>query len=137
MRQSDIELETYWVTQSGYFILATTVALGMGITDGKLLYCHGVAEGNVDNKISTLDNNNMRVYYCFNNPFTAYFGSPDLHLPPIKIYDRPRTNKIARCTPYLIPAAISVATKNHVITLTTPYYLPYLLPSGIPILSML
>ena len=54
MRQSDISLEKYWVTQSGYFRLVTTVALGMGIADGKLLYCHGVAEGNKDNKISTL-----------------------------------------------------------------------------------
>ena len=36
-------LDKYRVTQSGYFRLATTVALGMGITDGKLLYCHGVA----------------------------------------------------------------------------------------------
>ena len=51
MWQSDISLEKYWVTQSGYFRLATTVALGMGITDGKLLYCHGVAEGNNDKKI--------------------------------------------------------------------------------------
>ena len=44
MRQSDLSLEKYWVTQSGYFRLATTMALGMGITDGKLLYCHGIAE---------------------------------------------------------------------------------------------
>ena len=46
MQQSDLLLDKYWVTQSGYFRLATTVALGMDITDGKLLYCHGVAEGN-------------------------------------------------------------------------------------------
>ena len=45
MRQSNLSLEKYRVTQSGYFRLATTVALGMDITDGKLLYCHGVAEG--------------------------------------------------------------------------------------------
>ena len=62
MRQSDISLEKYWVTQSGYFRLANTVALGMGITDGKLLYCHGVSEGNVDRKISTLDYNTRTVY---------------------------------------------------------------------------
>ena len=58
MRQSDLSLEKYWVTQSGYFRLATTVALGMGITDGKLLYYHGVAEGNKDKKTSTLEYNN-------------------------------------------------------------------------------
>ena len=62
MRQSDLSLDKYWVTQSGYFRLATTVALGMVITDGNLLYCHGVAEENKDKKISTLKYNNRTVY---------------------------------------------------------------------------
>ena len=74
VRQSDLALEKYWVTQSGYFRLATTVALGMGITDGKLLFCHGVAEGNMDKKFLTLEYNNRTVYDCFNNPFTADLG---------------------------------------------------------------
>ena len=52
MRHSDLALEKYWVTHSGYFRLATTVALGMGITYGKLLYCRGVADGNVGVKIN-------------------------------------------------------------------------------------
>ena len=89
MWQSDLSLEKYWVTQSGYFRLATTVALGMGITDGELLYCHGVAEGNKDNKISTLEYKNRTVYDCLNNPFTSDCGSPAMHLPPITIDDRP------------------------------------------------
>ena len=50
MGQSDLSLEKYRVTQSGYFRLTATVALGMGITDGKLLYCHDVEEGNEDKK---------------------------------------------------------------------------------------
>ena len=37
MRQSDIALDKYWLTKSGYFRLATKVALGVVITDGKLL----------------------------------------------------------------------------------------------------
>ena len=53
MRQSDISLEEYLVTQSGYFRLATAVALGMGIADGKPLFCHGVSQESVDKKIST------------------------------------------------------------------------------------
>ena len=36
--QSDLALDKYWVTQSGYFRLADTVALVMGIKYGKLLY---------------------------------------------------------------------------------------------------
>ena len=38
MWQSGLALEKYWVTQSVYFRLATTVALGMGITDRELLF---------------------------------------------------------------------------------------------------
>ena len=71
-RKSDIELEKYWVTHNSYFRLATTVALGMGITDGKLLFCYGVLEGNVYNK------NSIRR---FNIPFPSYFGCPYLNLP--------------------------------------------------------
>ena len=62
MQQSDLALDKYWVTQSGYFRLATIVALGMGITDKKLLCCHGVAEVNLDKKISALEYNTRKVY---------------------------------------------------------------------------
>ena len=40
MIQSDLALEKYWVTQIGYLRLVTTVVLGMGITDGKIILCH-------------------------------------------------------------------------------------------------
>ena len=60
------------------------------------------------------------VYDCFNNPFTADCGSPALNLPSITIDDIPCPDKIARYTPYLLPSAISVASKNYVSTLTTP-----------------
>ena len=89
IRWSDLALDKYWVTQSGHFRLATKLALGMGITDGKLLYCHVVSDGNMDRRILTLDYNNRTVYYCFNNHFTADFSSPSMHLPPITIDDRP------------------------------------------------
>ena len=104
MRHSDLALEEYWVTQSGYFRLANELALGMGITDGKLLYCHGVTEGFLDKKISTLDYNNRTVYECFKNTFTADFGIPDLHLLPITIDDRSCPHKRYQYTTYL-PAA--------------------------------
>ena len=51
MRKYDIDLDKYWVTQSGYFRLATTVSLGMGITDGKLLFYRVISEQRRDNKI--------------------------------------------------------------------------------------
>ena len=88
MRQSDLAIEKYWVTQSVHFRLATTVALGMGITYGKLLYCHGVAGGGKygqDNlKIGVKQQDSL---WFFNNIFTDKFGSLYLYLPPITIAD--------------------------------------------------
>ena len=62
MRQYDTEIDKYWVTQSGYFRLSTTVELGMSIVDGKLLFYHGFSEGNVYKKVSTVEYNNRSVY---------------------------------------------------------------------------
>ena len=119
MWQSDIALDKYWLKRSGYFRLATTVELGMGITYGKLIYCCGVAEVNVDKNISTFYYNKRTFYDWFNIPFTYECGSPDLNLPPITIDDRPPPHKRARYTPDLIPAAIYVASENYVSILTT------------------
>ena len=93
MRQSDLVLYKYWVTHSGYFRLTTTVALGMGITDGNLLFCHVISEGSVDKKIPTREYNNRKVYDCFINPFPDYFGIQALNILPITIYYIPRPHK--------------------------------------------
>ena len=53
MHKYNPEIDKYWVTQSGYFRLATTVALGMEITDGELLLCHGISKQIKDKTIST------------------------------------------------------------------------------------
>ena len=123
MWQYYLSLEKYWVTQSEYFILANTVALGMVITDGKLIYCHGVAEGIKEKKISTLKYNNRTVYECFNNPFIDEFCSTDFNLPPITFNDRPQTHKRPLYTPDLLPDAIYVASKSSVSTLTNLMFL--------------
>ena len=131
MWQSDRALEKYWATQSGYFRLATTVSLGIGIADGKLQFCHGISEESGDKNISTKEYKHRTIYECLNNTFTADFGIPDLNLPPITIDDRPHLHKISRYTPDLLPSDIYVASKNSVSTLTTSSYLPrlFLLPS--------
>ena len=63
IRQYDLEIKKYWVTQSGYFRLAATVVLSMGIPDKKLLLCHGISEGSVEKKISTREYKNKTIYY--------------------------------------------------------------------------
>ena len=62
MRQSEIALDKYWVMQSDYFIVATTVALGAGIKYRELLFYRGVSEVNVDKKYSTREYKNRTVY---------------------------------------------------------------------------
>ena len=98
----------------------------MVIADGKLIYCHGVSEVNLDRNISTKEYNNRTFYELFNNPFTDDLGRPALNIPPITFDDRPHN------TPDLIPAAISFASKTYFITFTTPSDSPYLLPSDDP-----
>ena len=132
--QYGLVLEKYWMTQSGYLRLATTVELGTGITDGKLLFCHGVSEGNLYNRILTREYNNRKFYDCFNNILPDDFGSPGLNLPPIIIDDIPHPNKRACYTPYMITATIAVASENYVSTLNTHSHFTrtLILPSNDP-----
>ena len=95
MRKSDPALEKYWVKKSGYFRLATTVASDMDIKYGNLPFCHGISEGNVDKTISIREYNNITVYDCFNNLFTADFDITNLNISLITIDDRPIPHKIA------------------------------------------
>ena len=81
----------------------------------------------MNNNISKLEYNNRTVYDCFNNPFPADCGSPDLNLPSINIDGILHPHKIARYTPDLPPAAISVASEIFLCTLTTPSDSPGLL----------
>ena len=124
MQKSDLALDKYWVAQSGYFRLATIVALGMCITDWKLLLYHVISEVNVDKKISTRYYNNIMVYDLFNNTFTSDCGIPYLNPPPITIYYRSSPHKRAHYSLDLIPDTIYVASKKYVSNLTTPYDLP-------------
>ena len=76
MQLSDLVLDKYWLTQSGYFRLETTFDLGMGITDWKLLFCHVISDKIKDNTFSTREYNGRIVYDCFNNnfPITPFFS---------------------------------------------------------------
>ena len=53
MRQSDLALEKYWMTQSGYFRHATIVVLGMCITYGELLFYNVILKASVEKNVST------------------------------------------------------------------------------------
>ena len=55
MQQSDLALQKYWVTQSGYFRLSTIVALGMGIADGMLIFCYVISQDFLDKNNSAIE----------------------------------------------------------------------------------
>ena len=100
----------------------------MSIKNGKLLYCHGVSEVNVDKRISTLEYKNRTIYDWLNDTFTNEFGSPSLHIPPITIDGRYWLHKIAQYTPDLLASDIYVASENSVSNVTTSYDSPDILP---------
>ena len=99
----------------------------MAISDGKLLFFHGVVEGSVEKKNPTREYKNRTVYDCFNNPSPDDFGIPALNIPPNYIGNRPHLDKRAHYTPDLLPDAIFVAFEKCVSTLTTPSDSPQLL----------
>ena len=73
------------MTQNGYFRLANKVALGMGTSDGTLIFCYVISAEITEKKNSSIEYNNRMVCDCFNIIFTADFGSPALNIPPITI----------------------------------------------------
>ena len=94
MWQCDLALEKYLVTQTTYFRIGTTVALGMEIADATFLFCHSIEMGNKDKGITTRDCNGGTVFDCFNNPFSINYSTPSMNLPHITIADSPHPPQI-------------------------------------------
>ena len=90
MCKSILALEKYWVNQSYYFRLVTTVTLGVRIKYGKILFCHDISEVSEDKFFSTIEYNGRTVYDCFNNTFPDNVGIPNFNFLTVTIDDRPR-----------------------------------------------
>ena len=71
------------------------MTLGMGMTYGKLLFCHGISEESKHKKIITREYNGSKFYDFFNNPFPYDCVIPYLNIPPITIVDSPQPDKRA------------------------------------------
>ena len=127
MRQSDIAIEKYCLTQSGHFRFSNTVALGIGITDGKLLFCHCISHQIKDKAISMREYNNSTVYDCFENTFPVDCGSPVLNLHPISIDDIPHPNIRSWYTYDSLPSDISANYGKSISKFTTPSHPPQLI----------
>ena len=79
-RQNTLKLEKWWVTQSGYFRIATTF-LGITVTDAWKCFCHGVKRSHEDKDIGIIEFSERLAYDCLNNNFTTDFGTPSRNLP--------------------------------------------------------
>ena len=91
----------------------------MGITYTKFLFCCGISD-KISYKRNPLIEYNDRIFYDYvNNPFTFYFGIPDLNIPPMRIDDSFGPNKRYFYTSDHIQSAISIAYENYVSNLTT------------------
>ena len=115
----DLELDKYWVTQSGYFRLETTVSLGMCITDRNFLFCNGIPYQIRDRKLTMREYKKRTIYECFNNPFLVDLGITALKTPPMLIDDSPCLKKY-RYTSDPLPDSIYFPSKTFVSTFTAP-----------------
>ena len=102
----------------------TVVALALGITYEKFLFCHGISDQRRDKKLSFIKYNKRTFYDCFGDSFSVYCGSPTLNTPPMPLYNSSRLNKRACYYFDLLPADIYVATVKSVSILTTYYVSP-------------
>ena len=111
------------------------MALSMGITDVKLLLCHGIATDNKNKDITMTEYNDRKVFDYFNNISPDNCDTQDLNIPHMAFDYSPRPPKIPCNTFDMLPATISAASKNSLSTLTSPCDSPTLrLPiSGGPI----
>ena len=107
------------------------MALSMGITDVKLLLCHGIATDNNNKDINMTEYNDRKVFDYFNNISPDNCDTQDLNIPHMAFDYSPRPPKIPCNTFDMLPATISAASKNSLSTLTSPCDSPTLhLPSS-------
>ena len=104
-------IEKYWGKHSESFIFGDTVALGMGILDENVLFCHGTSEKNRDRKIILRYYNWVAVYDWFINPFKLYGRILALDIPHVSIDDRPCPNKKSGCNSDPLPDTIYIVYK--------------------------
>ena len=96
------------------------MALAVGIIYGKLLSCHEIPDQSKDNKISTIEYNDRKVYECFNNLFLVYCGSPYFNITAMPIDGSICPKERYLNTSDLLPSSIYVSYGKYVSTLTTP-----------------
>ena len=84
----------------------------MYITDGKLIFCHGISDLIRYNKIPM-------IYYNHRTPFPVDYGIPYFNLPHMPINHSPCPKK-SRYTPDPLPAAIYIVPEKSIFALTAP-----------------
>jgi len=68
-RQSDLKLEKHWITQDGYFRLATTL-LGITVTDAWRGYQWHLDKTHRHKELSIVEFADILAFDCFENQFS-------------------------------------------------------------------
>ena len=70
LRQSDLALEKFWITQYGCLRLFTAVDMGMKISDCWKLFCYGIKREHHEKFIGIREFSERIAIYYFSNEFT-------------------------------------------------------------------
>ena len=90
-RQSDLVLEKFWVTQCGWIILCTPVAMGTTITNCWKPFCYGVKRDHYNTFIGITEFSERIAVDFFNNNFTTETETPENNIPFFDDIDKKRT----------------------------------------------
>ena len=82
LKQSDLALEKWWVTQCGWLRIFTTVAMGMTITNCWKLFRYGVKRTHYKKSIGIREFLERLAQDYFNNHFSSDSGTPENNIPP-------------------------------------------------------
>ena len=112
LRQSDLALDKWWVTQCGWLRLCTTVVMGMNITNCWKLFSYGVKRDHYDKLIGIREFSEKLAQYFFNNPFSTDRGTPSNNIPPLDEFDDVDTFSTCRALHFSIYVSPSAAVRT-------------------------
>ena len=88
---SDMALEQFWVIQSCWISLCTTVDMYSTINNLCKLFCYGVQIDHYEKIIGIRDFLELIALDCFNTPFSNYTGIPVENIPLLDEVDELET----------------------------------------------
>ena len=115
LRQSDLALEKFCVTQHGWMRLCTKVDMGMTITNLWKMFCYGVKRYQYEKLMGIRELLEQLAPDCFNNTFSTDTGTPAKKIPPLDEVSEGKTVSTFRALHFsscIYPSAASINIYN-------------------------